>query len=464
MSTATPPNGPAPPESAAPPEGTVLRSDASLRRFAADSVLLGGSPLRLLRLGSRGAAVVTGWLNGERLGPGRGEQRLARQLIDAGLLHPEPPPGRFAPSDVTLVAPVKDDPSGVRRLWRATAELGDRVLVDDGSAAPLPEAAVRHETPRGPAAARDAGWQRAGTELVAFVDADVRPEPGWLEPVLAQFADPAVAAVAPRVRSSSAPGAVARYERSRSSLDLGEQPAPVRPMSRVSYVPGAALVVRRSALEEVGGFDARLRFGEDVDLVWRLLDSGRAVRYEPRSVVHHDPRAGLAAWLRQRFDYGTSAAPLSARHPGRLTCAKMSRWSALSWTLLAAGRPCSALATAVVTAALFPRKLRGRGLPAAQALRLAGLGHLGAGRLLSDAARRTWLPPLAVAAVFSRRARRALLAALLPCLVESAGRGGDWAALRVLDDAAYAAGVWRGCLRERTLDPLRPQFTEDSLR
>ena len=29
-------------------------------------------------------------------------------------------------------------------------------------------------------------------------------------------------------------------------------------------------------------------------------------------------------------------------------------------------------------------------------------------------------------------------------------------ALRFLDDAAYCAGVWRGCLRERTLRPLLP--------
>ena len=448
----------------APPGGTALRPDASLRRFAGDSVLLGGSPLRLLRLGSRGAAVVTGWLSGELLGSGAGEQRLARQLIDAGLLHPDPPPGQVADRDVTLVTPVKDHPAGTHRLWRATAELGDRVLVDDGSAEPVPGAAVRHETPRGPAAARNAGWQQVGTDVVAFVDADVQPEPGWLDPMLAQFADPLVAAVAPRVRSRAGAGAVARYEQERSGLDLGAQPAPVRPMSRVSYVPSAALVVRRSALRAVGGFDERMHFGEDVDLVWRLLDSGYAVRYEPRSVVRHDPRAGVSAWLRQRFDYGTSAAPLSARHPGRLTCAKLSGASALSWGLLAAGRPRSALATAVVTAALFPRKLRGRGLPAGQALRLAGLGHLGAGRLLAEAARRAWLPVLAVAAVFSRRARAVMLAALLPCLLDSAGRGWDWAALRVLDDLAYAAGVWRGCLRERTLDPVLPRFTEDSLR
>ena len=445
-----------------PPAGTLLRVDASVRRIAGGAVLLGGSPLRLLKLGARGARVFDRWAGREVLGPGEGEQRLARKLVESGLVHPEPPKGPFGVHDVTLVAPVKDDPSGARRLREATGGVADQVVVDDGSAEPLAGAALRHERPAGPAASRNAGWRAARTELIAFADADVEPEPGWLDPVLAQFGDPDVAAVAPRIRSRAGRGGVARYERDRSSLDLGDRPAQVRPMSRVSYVPSAALVVRRAALEELGGFDERLRFGEDVDLVWRLLDAGGSVRYEPSSVVLHDPRPGVGRWLRQRFEYGTSAAPLSARHPGRLSCAKLSGWSALAWGLLAAGQPVAALVTAAVTTALFPRKLRSAGVPAVEALRLAGRGHLGAGRLLADATRRAWWPLAVVAALFSRRARTVVLAALLPCLVESAGRHPSWPVLRVLDDLAYGAGVWAGCLRGRTLGPLRPQFTRDS--
>ena len=49
-------------------------------------------------------------------------------------------------------------------------------------------------------------------------------------------------------------------------------------MTKVSYVPTAALLVRRAALDSVtpgGGavFDPALRYGEDVDLVWRLHDA-----------------------------------------------------------------------------------------------------------------------------------------------------------------------------------------------
>src|SRR6201999_3373006 len=71
---------------------------------------------------------------------------------------------------------------------------------------------------------------------------------------------------------------------------------------------------RRDALG--GGFDPALRYGEDVDLIWRLHDRGWTIRYDPRVVIAHPDRG--ASLLRRRFAYGTSAAPLSRKHPTRL--------------------------------------------------------------------------------------------------------------------------------------------------
>jgi mycofactocin glycosyltransferase len=33
-----------------------------------------------------------------------------------------------------------------------------------------------------------------------------------------------------------------------------------------------------------------------------------------------------------------------------------------------------------------------------------------------------------------------------------------WTAIGLVDGAAYGAGVWRGCLAERTAAPLQPRF------
>ena len=105
---------------------------------------------------------------------------------------------------------------------------------------------------------------------------------------------------------------LARYESVRSPLDLGAAEGRVRAGTRISYVPAAALVARADVLLATGGFDEDLRCGEDVDLVWRLDESGLRVRYEPAGVVRHEPRPTLRAWLAQRASYGRSAADLAA--------------------------------------------------------------------------------------------------------------------------------------------------------
>ena len=78
-----------------------------------------------------------------------------------------------------------------------------------------------------------------------------------LEALLGHFCDPAVALAAPRIVGlGHSDQLVARYEAVRSSLDLGEREAPVVPYGPVSYVPSAAIICRRLALLELGGFAA----------------------------------------------------------------------------------------------------------------------------------------------------------------------------------------------------------------
>jgi mycofactocin system glycosyltransferase len=285
------------------------------------------------------------------------------------------------------------------------------------------------------------------TPLVAFVDADVDAPDDWLDALLPHFDDEHVALVAPRVRSEHRPGAVARYEIEHSPLDLGTAPARVRAGTRVSYVPAAAIVCRTDVLRAIGGFDEDLRFGEDVDLVWRLDAAGWHVRYEPMSVVTHAPRPSWPAWLRQRIGYGSSVAPLARRHPGALAPIRMSGWSVAVWVAGVALHPFVGLTIAVGTAAALVRKLSD--VPPSSAFLLAWRGNLHAGDQLAAAIRRTWWPLLLVASVRSRRARIALAAAVL------ARRH----PIGVIDDAAYSIGLWRSMVTERTLAPLVPQLS-----
>jgi N-acetylglucosaminyl-diphospho-decaprenol L-rhamnosyltransferase len=60
----------------------------------------------------------------------------------------------------------------------------------------------------------------------------------------------------------------------------------------VDVISGAAIWLRRAALDEVGGWDERyFMYLEDTDLCWRLRRAGWDVAYEPSAVVHHEQGA-----------------------------------------------------------------------------------------------------------------------------------------------------------------------------
>lgn len=72
-----------------------------------------------------------------------------------------------------------------------------------------------------------------------------------------------------------------------------EHPKDYHPATLMTtWVSGAAVVLRRTALAQIGGFDARLfLYGEDVDLSWRLRAAGWKLRYVPEALAVHDSYA-----------------------------------------------------------------------------------------------------------------------------------------------------------------------------
>lgn len=409
---------------------------------------------------------------------------LARSLLDRGLAEPwwsEPPPRDDDVDDVTVVVPTRDRADAVARLLAALPPHVPVVVVDDGSRDPAALAQVvaqasarlvRLPLNLGPAAARNAGLRAASTPYVAFCDSDVLPLVGWLGTLRRHFADPAVAAVAPRVRGlepTPGDGWLDRYEQARSSLDLGPHPAAVRIHGAVAYLPSAFIVIRCAALADPGvggGFDERMRAGEDVDLVWRLLEASWRVRYEPAAQVRHDHRTRLLPWAARKAFYGTSAAPLAGRHPAAVAPVVLTPTTAVFSAALLAQRRWSAPVAAgalVWTVLRGSRRLSGSGRPIRTAATLALEASVATTwQVAGSITRHHW--PLAVLwAVRSPRGRRALLVAgVAESLADLARTRPHLDPLRYtlahrLDDVAYGAGVWWGALRSRSASALLPR-------
>jgi mycofactocin glycosyltransferase len=437
-------------------------------------MLVGGAPWRIARIDPRARAFV----DQLRANGGAGgvavddlQRSIARLLIDRGFAHPMH--DRSASPAITVVVPAYGRTAALGRCLESLRKK-EVIVVDDGSldsAAVAATAAaggarlIRHAENRGPAAARNTGLRETSGEFVAFMDSDCTADPGWLDALAAHFADPLVALVAPRVLPDiRGAGFLARHEMARSALDMGRLPELVKPGARLSFVPSAAIVVRRSAIGS-GGFDESLRVGEDVDLVWRLTQAGWHVRFDPSVVVTHVARTEPREWITRRFQYGTSAADLAMRHPGRLAPVRVSGWNVAALAFLVAGRPRTAVVVAASASALLLRRLA---LAPADALlapvTVAG-GLVADGAALGHALRREWWPIGALCLLFARRslvARAGAVAMLAPVAWEYAAHRPSadparYAVLRLIEDAAYGSGVIASAFRLRTIAPLKPE-------
>ena len=487
----------APPVTRLPP-GFTVRLAADTVTCGGGATLLGGSSGKVVRLKPRARAVL---VDG-RVTVGDGDSAaLARLLLDRGLADPVwanpvwpvvpsqdgsgDHPGDLRAADVragaevTVVVPVHDRPLELARLLAALPAGIAVLVVDDGSRDPGAIATVVHRAGahllvhphnRGPAAARNTGLARARTAYVAFVDSDVVPTDGWLVRLRRHFEDPAVGAVAPRVRAlhdRPTDGSwIERYEAARSSLDLGPAPAAVLPHSRVSYLPSATLVVRREAVP--GGFDESLQVAEDVDAVWRWCADGWRVRYEPEAVVRHDHRTDPSAWLRRRAFYGTGAALLAERHGSAVAPMVLTPWTtALTVAALAQRRWSLPLAALVSSAAVAStaRRLGSAEQPVRTAATVHLIGAVATAHQTAAALTRHYWPLAVPAALVSRRARRALAAAaVVQGLLDHRRTRPALDPVRYvvalrLDDLAYGAGLWSGALRARSARALLPRWS-----
>jgi glycosyltransferase involved in cell wall biosynthesis len=140
----------------------------------------------------------------------------------------------------------------------------------------FPGVVVVDEPRKGLVMARQAGFLRATGDLVANVDADSRLTPGWIQSVRKEFAkDPELVCLSGPYIYYDLP----RWKRAVTKffyiLAFGAYLGTKFVLRVSSMAQGGNFVVRRAALEQIGGFDVSIDFfGEDTDIARRLSKVG----------------------------------------------------------------------------------------------------------------------------------------------------------------------------------------------
>lgn len=310
-----------------------LAEGVTIEESESGAFLVSLRPLRLVRLNGALLKLMKQLAVDEMATVNPAETKVLQSLVKGGFVRCRRP--RLTASDalpeVSVVIPVKDRAEDLRHCLNSLKSLAypqDRlqvVVVDDGSRDETPAVAqqlgatlVRSgAVGGGPALARNRGAQEARGEIIAFIDSDCTAAENWLLDLLPAFSDSEVAAVGGFVDGMHDGSPLDRYEAVMSSLNLGRREMIGGRGGDTFYLPSCNLLVRKKAFNAAGGFRTELKVGEDVDLTWRLRDSGWKIQYLPYGIVYHAHRSVVWPFMKRRFDYGTSEGLLNQLHPGR---------------------------------------------------------------------------------------------------------------------------------------------------
>ncbi len=203
------------------------------------------------------------------------------------------------------------------------------IIADDGSTDRTREIeriaegvrVVRHEAPLRFLRNANAGAREARGKYLVFLNNDTQVQEDWLAPLVRLMEDDdsigmtGAKLVYPDGRLQEAGGIVWR-DASAWNYGHGDDPSAVQYnyVKDVDYISGAAICIRRSLFEALGGFDDRYApaYYEDTDLAFSVRQCGKRVVYQPQSVVVHfegisngtDVEAGLKRYQvenRQKF-------------------------------------------------------------------------------------------------------------------------------------------------------------------
>lgn len=219
---------------------------------------------------------------------------------------------RFQPvetPDVSIIIPIYNQLDLTLGCLEALARHADTatfevIVIDDCSSPEVPATlgSIPHvrvhtnEKNQGFVLNCNRGAELARGQYVLFLNNDTEPQAGWLEALLAVFAErPRAGAVGAKLiypdgRLQEAGGLIWSDA---SGWNYGKGDDPSRPeynyLRQVDYCSGACLLVPRALFREVGGFDTRYQpaYYEDADLAFTLRARGREVYYQPASVIVH---------------------------------------------------------------------------------------------------------------------------------------------------------------------------------
>lgn len=223
---------------------------------------------------------------------------------------------------ITVVVCTYNGSSTIERCLNGILNLDyphyDVVVINDGSTDKSEEIIKKYPVTlistknQGLSNARNTGMYNAKGEIITYIDDDAFPDVHLLQYLAYAFAN--------STHSCIGGPNIAPVESEFISTCVANSPGgPVHVMLSdeiAEHVPGCNMSFRKKDLENIGGFDPIYRSaGDDVDVCWRIQESGGTIGFHPAALVWHLRRNSLKAYWKQQKGYGKAEALLEAKWP-----------------------------------------------------------------------------------------------------------------------------------------------------
>ena len=230
----------------------------------------------------------------------------------------------------SVIVPVYNRPDEVDELLESlcaqTLKDFEVVIVEDGSENTCKDVCDKYagildlhyyfKANSGPGQSRNYGVERAHGEWVIILDSDVVLPAGYLEAV-DNSQEGVVAWGGPDASHPSFTPVQKAISYSMTSFFTTGGIRGGKAKLDKFYPRSFNMGIRRDVYQQLGGF-SKMRFGEDIDFSYRIVEAGHQPRLFPAAWVWHKRRTDFRKFFRQVYNSGIARINLEKRHPGTL--------------------------------------------------------------------------------------------------------------------------------------------------
>ena len=231
----------------------------------------------------------------------------------------------------SIIVPVYNRPDEVDELLESLSNQTQKdfevIIVEDGSVKTCKDVCDKYadilvlhyyaKENSGPGQSRNFGAERANGEWLIILDSDVVLPEGYLAAIDSAISSDIAAFGGPDAAHPSFTPIQKAISYSMTSFFTTGGIRGGKAKLDKFYPRSFNMGIRRDVYQQLGGF-SKMRFGEDIDFSYRIVESGHKTQLFPEAWVWHKRRTDFQKFFRQVYNSGIARINLEKRHPGTL--------------------------------------------------------------------------------------------------------------------------------------------------